>query len=72
MGALVMAPDANHSTSCEFFDKVPRRFGGHGDFSSYREDSILWINVATLPSTKRGAAVMRRVQGEAQTAAKAI
>lgn len=37
MKSPVMDPDADHSTSCEFSDKVPPRFDGHSAYESYRK-----------------------------------
>lgn len=67
-----MGPDADSSASCEFSDKIPPRFNGHGNYASYREDVVLWTNLTTLPSIKHGPAIVGRLQGEAKTSAKTI
>ena len=72
MSLPVMGPEADQSNSCDFSEKIPPRFNGHGDYASYRDDVILSKNLTILPSAKHGAAIVGRLQGEAKTAAKTI
>lgn len=72
MNSTVMGPVADQAATCEFSDKIPPRFDGHGDYSSYREDVVLWTKLTTLPAEKHGPAVVGRLHGEAKTAAKTL
>ena len=70
--STVMDPGADQSIDCEFSDKIPPRFDGHGYYASYGEDVTLWTNLTTLPASKHGPAIIGRLQGEAKTTAKTI
>lgn len=37
-----------------FTDKVPPSFNGRDDYTSYREDVLLWINLTSLYKVKQG------------------
>ena len=69
----VMGPEsAANATTCEFSDKIPPRFDGHMDYTSYREDVTLWTNLTSLPTRKHGPAIIGCLSGEAKTAAKTV
>ena len=70
--SIVMGPTQNQSTVCEFSDKIPPRFDGHGNYAAYREDVELWEKLTTLSADKRGPAIIGRLHGEAKTAAKTL
>lgn len=56
-------PEFDQSASNEFYDKVPLRLDGHGDFASYIEDVMLWISLTTLQATEHGPAVVGPLRG---------
>lgn len=49
MSSTNLGPDADHSVSYEFSDRVPPRLGVYGEYESYREDIYLQVNQTTLP-----------------------
>ncbi len=72
MASLVMGPEGSVAETGEFSDKVPPSFDGHGDYSAYREDVILWIHLTTLSQKKQGPALVGRLSGEAKASVKTL
>lgn len=50
----VMGRVGDQSTSCEFLDKIPPRFDGHGEYWSYGEEIKLWMHLMILPDLRTG------------------
>lgn len=76
-GSIVMgpaAPEAETSTPLsQFTDKTPPTFDGHTvEYSSYRDDVLLWSRLTTLPDTKQGPAIIGRLVGEPKKSAKSV
>ena len=67
-----MGPEDTMASTSGFTDKIPPSFNGRENYSSYREDVALWVNLTGLGKTKQGPALVGRLSGEAKNSAKSI
>ncbi len=58
--------------SSAFTDKIPPAFDGHQRYASYKQDVELWEALTTLAREKRGPALVGRLTGEPNEAAKTL
>lgn len=56
INSWVISPNTEHVSRCKIRDKIFSTINEHGDYVSYKEEVNRWINLETLPSTKRGQA----------------
>lgn len=67
-----MVPEDTTDAASDVKDKVPHFFGERINYASYREDVLLWQNLAGLTDIKRGPDLVGLLSGEAKTTAKTL
>lgn len=67
-----MCPEDTQTLTTDFSDRISPSFGGRTNFSSYREDVSLWVNLTFLASHNQGAPLVGRLSGEAKASGKLL
>lgn len=64
-----MGPEDTAALMGKVSNKISPNYNGRSDYLSYRDDVKQWINLTSLPSTKRGPALVGRLSGESKASA---